>query len=172
MTSAARQPDRPSVPRGAAVRFPFPPALFAVPLAAALGPPTARVIRLPLPGAGSAALTRVVIAVGAAGIALGASGVAAVLRQRTTVVKVGHPSGDPAGHHRALPRESQPDVRGAGRGPGRRRRPGDRLRRPLAAAAVGMLATIRLVIEPEEDYLAARFGDEYARYRSKVRRWL
>ena len=35
-----------------------------------------------------------------------------------------------------------------------------------------MLATIRLVIEPEEDYLAARFGDEYARYRSRVRRWL
>ena len=43
---------------------------------------------------------------------------------------------------------------------------------PLAAAAVGMFATTRLVIEPEEDYLADRFGVEYARYRSKVRRWL
>ena len=43
---------------------------------------------------------------------------------------------------------------------------------PLAAAAVGMLATTRLVIGPEEDYLADRFGDEYAHYRSRVRRWL
>ena len=43
---------------------------------------------------------------------------------------------------------------------------------PLAAAAVSMLATTRLVIGPEEDYLAVRFGDEYARYRSRVRRRL
>ena len=25
---------------------------------------------------------------------------------------------------------------------------------------------------PEEDYLADRFGDEYAHYRNRVRRWL
>ena len=68
MTSAARQRTGRSVPRGRPVRFPFPPALFAVPLAAALAADR-RVIRLPLPGAGSAALTRVGIAVGAAGIA-------------------------------------------------------------------------------------------------------
>ena len=34
-----------------------------------------------------------------------------------------------------------------------------------------MLATIR-VIGPEKDYLADRFGDEYAHYRSRVGRWL
>ena len=43
---------------------------------------------------------------------------------------------------------------------------------PLAAASVSMLATTRLVTGPEEDYLADRFGDEYAHYRSRVRRWL
>jgi phospholipid methyltransferase len=186
MTSAIRQPDRSSAPRGAAVRFPFPPALFAVPLAAALAADRrlTRVLsaaeqgedaqvkslaRLPLPGAGSTALTRAGIAVGAAGIALSASGVVAVLRRHTTVVP-----------HR-------PVIRLVTTGPYRvSRNPmyagqavalvGAGLATgswsPLAAAAVGMLATTRLVIGPEEDYLADRFGDEYAHYRSRVRRWL
>ena len=168
MTSAIRQSDRPSAPGGAAVRFPFPPALFGVPLAAALAADR-RVARLPLPGAGSAALTRAGIAVGAAGIALSASGVIAVLRRRTTVVP-----------HRPVTRlvtagpyrlSRNPmyagqavAVVGAGLATGSWW--------PLAAAAVGMLATTRLVIGPEEDYLADRFGDEYTHYRSRVRRWL
>ena len=178
MTSAIRQPDRSSAPRGAAVRFPFPPALFAVPLVAALAADR-RLTRvqvkslarlpLPLPGAGSTALTRAGIAVGAAGIALSASGVVAVLRRHTTVVP-----------HR-------PVIRLVTTGPYRvSRNPmyagqavavvGAGLATgswwPLAAAAVGMLATTRLVIGPEEDYLADRIGDEYAHYRSRVRRWL
>jgi protein-S-isoprenylcysteine O-methyltransferase Ste14 len=168
VTSATRQPGRPSAPTGAAVRFPFPPALFAVPLAAALVAER-KVARLPLPGAGSNPLTRAGFAVGAAGMALGAFGVAAVLRQGTTVVPhrpvtrlvTGGPyrvSRNPmyAGQAVALV--------GAGLATGSWW--------PLAAAAVGMFATTRLVIEPEEDYLAVRFGDEYARYRSRVRRWL
>ena len=168
VTSATRQPDRPSAPRGAAVRFPFPPALFAVPLAAALVAER-KVARLPLPGAGSAALTRAGIAVGAAGMAVGASGVAAVLRQRTTVVP-----------HRPVTRLVTSGPYRVSRNPmyagqavalvGVGLATGSWW--PLAAAAVGMFATTRLVIGPEEDYLADRFGDEYAHYRSRVRRWL
>jgi protein-S-isoprenylcysteine O-methyltransferase Ste14 len=32
-------------------------------------------------------------------------------------------------------------------------------------------ATTRLVILPEEEYLARRFGEDYQRYRARVRRW-
>ena len=109
MASVIRQPGRPSAPRGAAVRFPFPPALFAVPLAAALavdrrvllvttGP--YRVSRNPMYAGQAVALV-------VAGLATGSWW-------------------------------------------------------PLAAASVSMLATTRLVTGPEEDYLADRFGDEYA----------
>jgi protein-S-isoprenylcysteine O-methyltransferase Ste14 len=163
-----QQPDRPSASRGAAVRFPVPPALFAVPLAAALAADR-KVRRLPLPGAGSAALHRAGIAVGAAGIALSASGVVAVLRRRTTVVP-----------HRPVTRLVTTGPYRVSRNPmyagqavavvGVGLATGSWL--PLAAAAAGMLATTRLVIGPEEDYLADRFGDEYAHYRRRVRRWL
>jgi protein-S-isoprenylcysteine O-methyltransferase Ste14 len=164
MTSATR----PSTPTGAAVRFPFPPALFAVPLAAAVAADR-RVARLPLPGAGTAALVRAGIAVGTAGIGLSAAGVVAVLRQRTTVVP-----------HRPVTRLVTTGPYRVSRNPmyagqavglvGVGLAMGSWW--PLAAAAVGMLATSRLVIGPEEDYLADRFGDEYARYRTRVRRWV
>lgn len=168
VTSATRQPGRPSAPTGAAVRFPFPPALFAVPLAAALVAERT-VARLPLPGAGSAPLTRAGIAVGAAGTVLSVSGVAAVLRQHTTVVP-----------HRPVTRLVTSGPYRVSRNPmyagqavalvGVGLATGSWW--PLAAAAVGMLATTRLVIGPEEAHLADRFGDEYAHYRSRVRRWL
>ena len=93
-------------------------------------------------------------------MALGASGVAAVLRQRTTVV----PHRGPYRVSRNPMYAGQVALVGVGLTIGSWW--------PLAAAAVGMFATTRLVIEPEEDYLADRFGVEYARYRSKVRRWL
>ena len=35
-----------------------------------------------------------------------------------------------------------------------------------------VVAILRLVIMPEEAYLAEHFGDDYVRYRSTVRRWL
>jgi len=40
----------------------------------------------------------------------------------------------------------------------------------LTLAAVAIVD--RLVIAREEDYLARRFGEEYASYRQRVRRWL
>ena len=43
---------------------------------------------------------------------------------------------------------------------------------PFIFLAPTMVAFHRLVVVKEEDYLAARFGDEYEAYRAKVRRWL
>jgi protein-S-isoprenylcysteine O-methyltransferase Ste14 len=43
---------------------------------------------------------------------------------------------------------------------------------PLIVAPLSVLATLRWVIEPEEAYLAQRFGAEYQLYRSRVRRWV
>ena len=43
---------------------------------------------------------------------------------------------------------------------------------PLATLPIALVAVRRLVIDPEERYLAARFGHVYADYRARVRRWL
>jgi protein-S-isoprenylcysteine O-methyltransferase Ste14 len=43
---------------------------------------------------------------------------------------------------------------------------------PLIVAPLCVRATTRLVILPEEDYLADRFGEDYQRYRTRVRRWI
>ena len=43
----------------------------------------------------------------------------------------------------------------------------------LVGLIVPALLTIRYgVIAPEEQYLEGKFGDDYRRYRSAVRRWL
>jgi protein-S-isoprenylcysteine O-methyltransferase Ste14 len=43
---------------------------------------------------------------------------------------------------------------------------------PVAAFPVVIAAVRRLVIAPEEQYLSERFGQRYADYRARVRRWL
>jgi protein-S-isoprenylcysteine O-methyltransferase Ste14 len=43
---------------------------------------------------------------------------------------------------------------------------------PLVTMPAAVLAVRRLVIDREERYLAARFGEQYAAYRRTVRRWL
>jgi protein-S-isoprenylcysteine O-methyltransferase Ste14 len=43
---------------------------------------------------------------------------------------------------------------------------------PLATLLVAVIGVRRLVIDREEQYLAARFGPEYEAYRLTVRRWL
>jgi len=42
---------------------------------------------------------------------------------------------------------------------------------PLATLPIALVAVRRIVIDPEERYLAARFGHAYADYRARVRRW-
>jgi protein-S-isoprenylcysteine O-methyltransferase Ste14 len=169
MTDADPQGDR-QASAGAAVRFPVPPLLFAAPLALALALALDRwVLRLPLPaadrrgtpGAGAA------IAVGEALFSL--SGMLTVLRHGTTVVP----------HH--------PVSRLVTTGPFQlTRNPiytghvvvllGAALRAgswwPLLVAPLCVRATTRLVILSEEEYLTRQFGDDYQRYRARVRRWI
>jgi protein-S-isoprenylcysteine O-methyltransferase Ste14 len=150
---------------GAAVRVPAPPLLFAAPLAATLA--VQKWLPLPLPGRPVTKTVGAVLTI--AGIALSASGAATFRRNRTTVVP----------HH--------PVSMLVTRGPYRISR--NPMYTGLAAAYVGaalwagtwwpliiaplpVLATHRWVIVPEEDYLKRRFGDEYERYQSQVRRWL
>ncbi|HEY8654609.1 MAG TPA: isoprenylcysteine carboxylmethyltransferase family protein [Dermatophilaceae bacterium] len=43
---------------------------------------------------------------------------------------------------------------------------------PLATFPFALLAVRRLVIDPEERYLANKFGQPYSNYQTRVRRWL
>jgi protein-S-isoprenylcysteine O-methyltransferase Ste14 len=43
---------------------------------------------------------------------------------------------------------------------------------PLATLPFGLWFLWRTAIQPEETYLAARFGEEYAAYCRRVRRWI
>jgi protein-S-isoprenylcysteine O-methyltransferase Ste14 len=156
---------RPGDERGAAVRFPFPPALFIVPLALSLALHRRRPWRMP----GQPVTTVVGGVLVAAGMALSFSAAATVVAHRSTVVP----------HH--------PVATLVTTGPFRVSR--NPMYTGLATAYLGaalwagtwwplpltplcLLATDRLVIRPEEAYLAGRFGVAYARYRTRVRRWL
>ena len=153
---------------GAAVRFPFPPLLFAAPLALALAADR-WVLRLPLPAAGRRGTRAAGTVVTTGGVLISFSGVLTVLREGTTVVP----------HH--------PVSRLVTAGPFRfTRNPmyaghvvvilGAALRAgscwPLLIVPLCMQATTRLVILPEEEYLTRRFGEDYERYRTRVRRWV
>jgi protein-S-isoprenylcysteine O-methyltransferase Ste14 len=153
---------------GAAVRFPFPPALFAVPLALALAVDR-WVLRLPLPGADRRGTRATGAAVAAGGALLSLSGVVTVVRHGTTVVP-----------HHAVTRLVVTGPFRLTRNPmytghvlallGAALRAGSWW--PLIVAPLCVRATTRLVILPEEDYLADRFGEDYQRYRTRVRRWI
>jgi protein-S-isoprenylcysteine O-methyltransferase Ste14 len=43
---------------------------------------------------------------------------------------------------------------------------------PLATLPAALIAVRRVVIDPEERYLASQFGPAFADYRARVRRWL
>jgi protein-S-isoprenylcysteine O-methyltransferase Ste14 len=162
--SQARQP--PSA--GAAVRFPFPPLLFAGPLALALAVDR-WVLRLPLPAAGRRGTRASGTAVAIGGALLSLSGVLTVLHQGTTVVP-----------HHAVSRLVTTGPFRWTRNPmytghvvvllGAALRAGSWW--PLVVVPLCMQATTRLVIRPEEEYLSRRFGDDYDQYRSRVRRWI
>jgi protein-S-isoprenylcysteine O-methyltransferase Ste14 len=151
--------------RGAAVRFPLPPLLFAVPLGVALL--AGRVLRLPLPRLPGTRAAGITLAL--AGVVFSLSGTATVVRHRTTVVP-----------HRPVARLVTTGPYRVSRNPmytghavscaGAALWAGSWW--PLITLPLSVLATRRLVIEPEEGYLAERFGAEYADYRGRVRRWL
>lgn len=152
--------------QGAAVRFPFPPALFIVPLAATL---TVHYLLLPwhLPGPPTIAVVGAVLTIG--GVVFSLSGTATALRHRTTVVP----------HHPVAALVTTGPFR-VSRNPmytgqviaylGAALWAGTWWPLPLLPLCV--LATDRLVIRPEENYLSGRFGAAYEHYRSRVRRWL
>jgi protein-S-isoprenylcysteine O-methyltransferase Ste14 len=155
-------PEAPA--NGAAVRFPVPPLLFAVPLAASL-----LVHRLrPLPLGRRPATTAAGVSLVAGGIGFSLSGTATVVRHHTTVVP-----------HHAVTRLVTTGPYRISRNPmyaghvvacvGAALWTGSGW--PLVALPLSVLATRRWVIDPEEDYLAERFGAEYAQYRRRVRRW-
>lgn len=42
----------------------------------------------------------------------------------------------------------------------------------LLLTPIAMLIAVQFLVKPEEHYLEAKFGDEYRRYKQRVRRWL
>lgn len=124
---------------------------------------------VPLPLAGSTPVTAAGVALVVAGLALAGSGIAGVVSHRTTIVP-----------HRPVATL----VTGGGyrwsRNPmytglavaylGAAVLIGSWW--PLALWPVVLTAVALLVIRPEEEYLTARFGEQYRAYRTRVRRWL
>jgi protein-S-isoprenylcysteine O-methyltransferase Ste14 len=152
-------------PRGAAVPFVPPPMYYAAGLVGGLA--IDRVRPLPI-GLRPAAPTAGAVLV-ALGLALALAGVAAVVRHRTTLVP-----------HHAVSTLVTGGAYRLSRNP---------MYTGLAAAFLGLalllgswwpvllwplavVAVRRLVIRPEEQYLAERFGQAYTDYRARVRRWL
>ena len=167
MTDADPQGGR-QASAGAAVRFPVPPLLFAAPLALALALDR-WVLRLPLPAADRRGTRGAGAAIAVGGALFSLSGVLTVLRHGTTVVP-----------HRPVSRLVTTGPFQLTRNPmytghvvvllGAALRTGSWW--PLLVAPLCVRATARLVILPEEEYLTRQFGDDYQRYRARVRRWI
>ncbi len=152
-------------PSGAAVRFPFPPLLFAAPLAATLAA-NRLLLPLTLPAIPGMTVAGGVLAV--AGMGMSLSGVAAMVRHRTTVVPH-HPVAHlvTAGPYRISRNPMYAGMAIASVGVALFAGTWW----PLVALPFSVTATSRLVIGPEEEYLGRRFGADYQRYRARVRRW-
>jgi protein-S-isoprenylcysteine O-methyltransferase Ste14 len=151
--------------QGARVIFIPPPLYYAAGLAGGMA--INGVVALPLGGRPATAVAGAVVAT--LGLALAFTGVAAVIRHRTTIVP----------HH--------PVATLLTRGAYRRSR--NPMYTGLAIAYLGLallfgswwplalwplviLAVRHLVIRHEEQYLTTRFGRTYTDYQSRVRRWL
>ncbi len=151
--------------QGAAVRFRFPPLLFAAPLAAALAADRWRPLRLP-----GGRMTRACgIGLVAGGGVLMAAGASTILGHHTTIVPERPVSTLVTGGPYRISRN--PMYLGMAlvtAGTGLIRRTGW----PLLTLPLSVAAAERLVIRPEEQYLADRFGEGYDRFRRRVRRWI
>ncbi len=156
---------RPVPARGAAVRFPFPPALFGAFLAAALATHH-WLLPLPLP---VPSLTRLGAAITIGGLIFSLSAAATVLGHRSTLAP-----------HRAVSSLVTTGPFRLSRNPMYTGHAISMLGAalwsgscwPLILAPVSLNLVYRLVVRPEEQYLADRFGDEYNAYCTHVRRWL
>jgi protein-S-isoprenylcysteine O-methyltransferase Ste14 len=151
--------------QGARVPLIPPPLYYAAGLAAGMA--IDWLVALPLGGRSATAVTGAVLTL--LGLALTFAGVAAVIRHRTTIVP----------HHPVATLVTGGAYR-LSRNP---------MYAGLAVAYLGvalllgswwplvlwlpvLLAVRRLVIDPEELYLARRFGQTYTDYQARVRRWL
>jgi len=151
--------------RGARVIFIPPPLYYAAGLAVGLAVDS--VAALPIGGRPATAVAGTVVA--ALGLALTFTGVAAVIRHRTTIVPH-HPvatlvtggayrlSRNPMYTGLAIAYLGLALMFGSWW--------------PLALWPLVIVAVRQLVIRPEEEYLTQRFGQAYTDYRSRVRRWL
>ncbi len=154
-----------TVATGARVAPIPPPAYYGVAFATGLF--LHRAVPLAVPGRPASALVGGAIL--AAGLALDAAGVASVIAHRTTIVP-----------HRPVATLITSGIYRSSRNPmyaglaimvaGGALVAGTWW--PLVVLPLALVAVKRLVIEPEETYLAERYGSTYADYRRRVRRWL
>jgi protein-S-isoprenylcysteine O-methyltransferase Ste14 len=151
--------------RGARVIYIPPPLYYAAGLAG--GVAINAVVALPFGGRPATVVTGAVLAI--LGLVLAFTGVAAVIRHRTTIVPH-HPvatlltsgayrlSRNPMYTGLAIAYLGLAVLFGSWW--------------PLALWPLVILAVRQLVIRPEEQYLTRRFGRTYTDYQSRVRRWL
>lgn len=151
--------------RGARViRIP-PPLYYAAAFAAGLA--ANRVVALPLGGRPATSVAGALVT--ALGLGLALAAVAAVIRNRTTIVPHHHVatlltsgpyrlSRNPMYAGLAIAYVGLASLCGSWW--------------PLALWPLAILAVHHLVIRPEEEYLTQRFGHTHTAYRSRVRRWL